>query len=54
MYDRRLTYLGNIFYVSEEYQDIVDAIITKGSELPPGHRLYFESADFEVQGGAIL
>ena len=54
MYDRRLTYLGNIFYVSEEYEDIVDAIITKGSELSHGHRLYFESADFEVHGNAIL
>ena len=54
MYDRRLTYLGNIFHVNEEYEDIVDAVITKGSELSQGHRLYFESADFEVQGNAIL
>ena len=54
MYDRRLTYLGNIFYVSEEYEDIVDAVLTKGSELSHGERLYFESADFEVQGNAIL
>jgi len=54
MYDRRLTYLGNIFHVTEEYEDIVDAVITKGNELPQGHRLYFESADFEVQGNAIL
>ena len=49
-----LTYLGKIFYVSEEYEDIVNAIITKGSELSHGERLYFESADFEVQGNAIL
>ena len=54
MYDRRLTYLGNIFHVNEEYEDIVDAVITKGSELPQGHRLYFESADFEMQSNAIL
>ena len=54
MYDKRLTYLGNIFHVNEEYEDIVNAIITKGSELPQGHRLYFESADFEVHGNAIL
>jgi len=49
-----LTYLGNIFNVTEEYEDIVDAVLTKGSELPQGQRLYFESADFEVQGNAIL
>jgi hypothetical protein len=49
-----LTYLGKIFYVSEEYEDIVDAILTKGSELSQGQRLYFESADFEAQGNAIL
>ncbi len=49
-----LTYLGEIFHVTEEYEDIVDAVITKGSELSQGHRLYFESADFEVQGNAIL
>lgn len=49
-----LTYLGNIFHVTEEYEDIVDAVITKGSELSQGQRLYFESADFEVRGGAIL
>ncbi|MFC1713562.1 hypothetical protein ACFL6S_07840 [Candidatus Poribacteria bacterium] len=54
MYDRRLTYLGNIFHVNEEYEDIVNAVITKGSELSQGHRLYFESADFQVQGNAIL
>ena len=50
----RLTYLGKIFYVTEEYEDIVDAILTKGSQLSHGERLYFESADFEVQGTAIL
>ena len=49
-----LTYLGEIFHVTEEYEDIVDAILTKGSELSHGQRLYFESADFEVQGNAIL
>ena len=49
-----LTYLGKIFYVSEEYEDIVNAVITKGSELSHGERLYFESADFEVNGNAIL
>ncbi|MFC1717524.1 hypothetical protein ACFL6S_27940 [Candidatus Poribacteria bacterium] len=50
----RLTDLGRIFYVDEEYEDIVDAVITKGRELSHGKRLYFESADFEVQGNAIL
>ena len=54
MYDRKLTYLGNIFHVNEEYEDIVNAVITKGNEMPQGHRLYFESADFQVQGNAIL
>lgn len=49
-----LTYLGQIFYVTEEYEDIVDAILTKGRELSHGKRLYFESADFDVQGNAIL
>ena len=49
-----LTYLGEIFYITEEYEDIVDAVLTKGSELSQGQRLYFESADFEVQGSAIL
>ena len=49
-----LSYLGEIFRVTEEYKDIVDAIITKGSQLSHGQRLYFESADFEVQGNAIL
>jgi hypothetical protein len=49
-----LTYLGDIFHVTEEYEDIVDAVITKGSELSQGQRLYFESADFDVQGNAIL
>ena len=49
-----LTYLGKIFQVTEEFEDIVDAVITKGSELSQGHRLYFESADYEVQGNAIL
>ena len=49
-----LTYLGEIFHVTEEYEDIVDAVLTKGSELSQGQRLYFESADFEVQGNAIL
>ncbi len=52
--ETKLTYLGNIFHVDEEYADIVDAVMTKGSELPQGQRLYFESADFEVQGNAIL
>ena len=49
-----LTYLGEIFYVTEEFEDIVDAVLTKGSQLSHGQRLYFESADFEVQGNAIL
>ena len=49
-----LTYLGKIFHVDEEYEDIVDAVITKGRELHQGQRLYFESADFEVRGNAIL
>ena len=49
-----LTYLGKIFHITEEYEDIVDAVITKGRELSQGQRLYFESADFEVQGNAIL
>jgi len=50
----KLTYLGNIFHVTEEYEDIVDAVISKGSSLSHGQRLYFESADFEVQAGVIL
>ena len=50
----RLTYLGEIFHVTEEFEDIVNAVITKGSELSHGQRLYFESADFEVSGPAIL
>ena len=50
----RFTYLGKIFHVSEEYEDIVDAVITKGRELSQGKRLYFESADFEVRGNAAL
>lgn len=50
----KLTYLGNIFHVTEEYEDIVDAVISKGNSLSYGQRLYFESADFEVQAGAIL
>ncbi|MFC1714620.1 hypothetical protein ACFL6S_13215 [Candidatus Poribacteria bacterium] len=49
-----LTYLGEIFHITEEYEDIVDAVMTKGSQLSQGQRLYFESADFEVQGNAIL
>jgi len=49
-----LTYLGNIFHVTEEYEDIVDAVISKGSSLSHGQRLYFESADFDVFGGAIM
>ena len=49
-----LSYLGEIFYVTEEYEDIVDAVMTKGSSLSQGQRLYFESADFAVKGNAIL
>ena len=49
-----LSYLGEIFYITEEYEDIVDAVLTKGSTLSQGQRLYFESADFEVRGSAIL
>lgn len=49
-----LTYLGQIFHVTEEYEDITDAIFTKGRGLSPSKRLIFESADFEVQGNAIL
>ena len=49
-----LTYMGKIFHVDEKYEDIVDAVITKGRELSQGKRLYFESADFEVQGNAVL
>ncbi len=50
----KLTYLGNIFHVTEEHEDIVDAVISKGSSLSHGQRLYFESADFDVQGNAIM
>ncbi len=50
----RFTYLGRIFHVSEEYEDIVNAVITKGRELSQGKRLYFESADFEARGNVIL
>src|SRR5512137_1778617 len=49
-----LTYLGQIFHVTEEYEDITDAIFTKARGLSPSKRLIFESADFEVQGNAIL
>ncbi len=49
----RLTYLGEIFHVTEEYEDITDAVLTKGRELSPGKRLYFESADFEIEGNSI-
>jgi hypothetical protein len=48
-----LTYLGGIFQVTEEYEDIVDAVLTKGRELE-SRRIYFESADFEVKGSSIL
>jgi hypothetical protein len=47
----RQTHLGRIFHVTEEFEDIVDAVLTKGSEVD---RTYFESADFDVVGGAIL
>jgi hypothetical protein len=47
------TYLGRIFHVTEQHEDIVDAILTKGRELG-SQRLYFESADFEVKGSSIL
>jgi len=50
---RKQTYLGEIFHVTEEYEDIVDAVLTKGKELG-GQRIYFESADFDVVGGAIV
>jgi hypothetical protein len=49
----KLTYLGEIFQVTEEHEDIVDAVLTKGRELG-SQRIYFESADFEVKGSAIL
>lgn len=50
---KNLTYLGEIFHVTEEYEDITDAIYTKGRSLSPGKRLIFESADFEVEGNII-
>ena len=50
----RLTYLGEIFHISEQYEDITDAVLTKGRELSPGKRLYFESADFDVEGNSIM
>ena len=53
-YGQRLTYLGEVFHVTEEDEDIVDAILTHGSALSDGKRLLFESADFEVKGGVIL
>ena len=49
-----LTYLGKIFYVTEQYEDITDAIYTKGRSLSPGKRLIFESADFEVEGSIVV
>ncbi|MBD3184972.1 hypothetical protein GF312_22000 [Candidatus Poribacteria bacterium] len=52
--NKGLTYLGNIFHVTEEYEDIVDAVITKGNGLSQGQRLYFESADYQVSGSVIL
>jgi hypothetical protein len=48
-----LTYLGGIFQVTEQYEDIVDAVLTKGRERS-SQRIYFESADFEVKGSSIL
>lgn len=42
-----------IFRVTEEYEDIVDAILTKGSTLGADRNL-FESADFDVKADAIL
>ncbi|MBC8236089.1 hypothetical protein H8E77_41615 [bacterium] len=49
--NRKQTYLGSIFHVTEQYEDIVDAVLTKGTEVD---RTYFESDDFEVKGSAIL
>ena len=48
------THLGRIFHVTEEYEDIVDAVLTKGRQLTGSDRWLFESADYEVHGGSIL
>lgn len=49
----KLTRLGEIFNIDEEYEDIVHAVISKSSELGLDI-LLFESDDFAVSGGAIL
>jgi len=50
----KLTHLGRIFHLTEEHEDIVDAILTRGSELSGGDALIFQSADFDVKGRAVL
>jgi len=51
---KRLTRLGRIFYISDEEEDIVDAVMSKGEKLPGWAREMFESADYDVVGGVIV
>ncbi len=44
--DRTLTRLGAIFQVTEDEEDMPEAVLTQGSQLPHLDRLYYESADF--------
>ena len=52
--DRNLTRLGEIFYVTEDLEDLPDAILTKGIQIAHLDRLYFECNDFDRAGDAIL
>ena len=44
--DRKLTRLGAIFHVTENEEDMPEAVLTQGSQIAHLDRLYFESADF--------
>jgi len=52
--ETQLTRLGKIFHITEELEDIIDAVLTKGREISHLDRLYFESSDFDSVGNAIL
>ena len=45
---------GEVFHITEEHEDIVQAVLTKGASLSGADRLLYESADYEVSGNAIL
>lgn len=51
---RQRTRWGGIFHVTEEQEDIVDAVLTKGRSLSGADRLLFESSDYQVSGNTIL